>query len=68
MNILNKLTSYAVEVENGQVRFIEANRVRIWRGRLVFRSGLFRLVGAVERGQWVRVIEGLIPDDLRGNE
>ena len=65
---LTKQTSYAVEVENGQVRFIEANRVRIRRGRLVFLTGLQRIAGVVEAGQWRRMVEGLTPDDLRGNE
>jgi len=64
----NNLTSYAIEVENGQVRFIEANRVRIRRGRLVFLTGLQRIAGVVEAGQWRRMVEGLTPDDLRGNE
>jgi len=68
MQLLNSTTSYAVEVENGQVRFIEANRVRIRRGRLVFLTGLQRIAGVVEAGQWRRMVEGLTPDDLRGNE
>lgn len=59
--------SYAVEMENGKVIFIEATRARVWFGRLLFWEGL-RLVGAVERGQWGRFAAGLTPDDLRNNE
>ena len=66
--MLKQLESFAVEVEGGQVRFIEANRVRIVRGRLVFLVGLWHIVGAVEAGHWVRMVEGLTPADLRGNE
>ena len=59
--------SYAVRMQDGTVVFYEAKRAHIWRGRLLFFDGL-RLVGAVERGEWIRFMAGLTLADLRGNE
>jgi len=68
MRGLRDTEPYAVEMADGRTIFYDANRAYIWRGRLVFYVGLWRMVGAIERGQWVRVAEGVGPDDLRHNE
>ena len=62
--MLNNLISFAVQTEAGPERFFEANRVRVRRGRLVFLVGLWRVVGIVERGHWLRVMAGIAPEDI----
>ena len=58
-----KVESYAVEMRDGLVVFYSARWFIIWRGRLIFWDRL-RKVGAVEKGEWIRVLRGLSEDDI----
>ena len=60
-----EIDSFAVETQDGTLVFFAANRYRVDRGgRLQFRAGWFRLVGTVEKGEWVRVQAGLSERDF----
>ena len=60
-----RVESFAVEMQDGEYLFFEANRVRIRRGRLEFLSSWRTLEAAVEAGEWVWVGAGLTRDTIR---
>ena len=60
-----KPDSFAIERRDGSTAFVVAHNFKIdFDGRLVFRRWFWN-VAAYNAGEWLRVMRGLTPDDLK---